>query len=258
MTLDPIVIEDTLIGEVSCPDTSLIPEAFTSCTASYQITQADVDAGTVHNEATATGTPPIGAAVSNTDTTDTQIAQEPAVTLDKQAGIPSGNAAGQSIDYTFVITNSGNVTLTSVGLSDPKLGPLSCPDTSLAPAASTTCHATYELTQGDVDAGHVANLAVVTATAPDGSDVTAEDETDTPIAGDPVIALEKVAGAPSGNSAGSTIDYTFTVTNAGNVSLSAVGVTDPKVGAVTCADTELAPADIDNLFGVVRPDSGGR
>ena len=121
------------------------------------------------------GTDPNGTDVTATDSTDTPIAAGPAITLDKQAGTPTGTTAGSTIDYTFVVTNTGNVTLTGVSVDDPKVGTVSCPVTTLAPGESTTCTATYTLTQVDVDAGHVANTATVTGTDPSGTDVTATD-----------------------------------------------------------------------------------
>ena len=72
----------------------------------------------------------------------------------------------------FLVTNTGNVTLTGVTVDDPLVGPVSCPVTTLAPGASTTCTATYTLTQADVDAGTVDNTATVTGTPPTGADVT--------------------------------------------------------------------------------------
>ncbi len=99
-----------------------------------------------------------------TDSTDTTITASPSMTFDKQAAAPSGTTAGSTLPYTFVVTNTGNVTLTSVAVSDPKVGTVSCPVTSLAPGAHTDCTATYTLTQADVDAGHVANTATVAAT----------------------------------------------------------------------------------------------
>ena len=60
-----------------------------------------------------------------------------------------------------------------------------------------------------MDAGHVANTATVTGTDPGGTDVTATDSTDTPIAAGPAITLDKGAGTPTGNAAGDTIDYTL-------------------------------------------------
>ena len=67
------------------------------------------------------------------------------------------------------MTNEGNVTLTGHVVSDPMVGTVSCPLTTLAPAASTTCTATYTLTQADVDTGAVNNTATATGTTPAGA-----------------------------------------------------------------------------------------
>ncbi len=147
----------------------------TTCTKTYTLTQADVDSGHVANTASVAGTPPTGAAVGSTDSTDTLIAAGPTLTLDKTAAAPTGNTAGSTIAYSFLVTNTGNVTLTSVGVTDPKVGPVSCPVTTLAPAASTTCTKTYTLTQADVDAGSVVNTATAAGTPPTGAAVTAID-----------------------------------------------------------------------------------
>ena len=249
VTLDPVSVVDPTVGTVVCPDAVLAPAETTTCSASYTLTQGDVDAGHLANSATATGTPPTGAAVSATDTTDTAIAATPAITLDKTAGTPSGDPAdtraGDTIEYTFVVTNTGNVTLDPVRVDDPKAGAVTCPDTVLAPTASMTCSATYTLDQGDVDSGHVANAATALGTPPSGADVSADDETDTPIAANPGIALDKQAGDPSGlpnaPRAGDTIDYAFVVTNTGNVTLSTLTIDDPTVGSVACPSDTLAP-----------------
>ena len=77
----------------------------------------------VNNTATASGTPPTGPAVTATDSDDHCGARRTAsLALDKQAGTPSGNTAGSTIAYTFIVTNTGNVTLTSVAVTDPKVG----------------------------------------------------------------------------------------------------------------------------------------
>ena len=109
------------------------------------------------------------------------------MSLDKQASAPSGNTAGDTIDYSFVVENTGNVTLTGITVDDPLVGAVDCPVTTLAPTESTTCTATYTLTQADVDAGHVANTATVTGTDPNDTDVDASDSTDTPIPAGPSI-----------------------------------------------------------------------
>ena len=149
---------DAKTGPVDCPVTTLAPGATTTCTADYTITQADVDAGTVDNTATAGATTPNGdAAATGPDSTTTPTSDVATLTLDKQAAAPvdvngSGRVdAGDTIAYTFLLTNTGARTLTDVTVDDPKTGPVDCPTTTLAPNASTTCTADYTITQADVD-----------------------------------------------------------------------------------------------------------
>ena len=77
------------------------------------------------------------------------------------------SAAGESVAYEFVVTNTGNVTLTAITVTDVLTAPAGpaltvvCPVTTLAPAASTTCTATYTVTQADVDAGSIANTCLL-------------------------------------------------------------------------------------------------
>ncbi len=243
VTLTSVGVDDPKVGSVSCPDTTLVPGASTTCTATYTLTQADVDAGQVANTATVSGTPPTGDPVTGTDSVTTPIDQAPSIALDKTAGAPSGATAGSTIDYTFIVTNTGNVTLTSVGVDDPKVGSVSCPDTTLVPGASTTCTATYTLTQADVDAGQVVNTATAGGTPPTGDPVTGTDSVTTPIEQTPSISLTKSADVTSELMAGDLVNYTFLLTNTGNVSLDTIEVSDPMLEAVTCPVTTLAPGE---------------
>ena len=254
-TLTDVTVDDPKAGGVDCPTATLLPGASTTCTADYTITQADVDAGTVDNTATATATGPDDSPVEPaTDTTTTPTSTVATLTLDKRAGTPvdtdgSGRVdAGDTIAYRFTVTNTGAVTLTDVAVADPKTGPVSCPTPTLAPGASVTCTASYTVTQADVDAGSVDNTATATATEPDGQQLEpALDSTSTPTSAVATLTLDKQAGTPvdvNGNGrvdAGDTIAYRFTVTNTGAVTLTDVAVTDGKVGAVDCPVTTLAP-----------------
>ncbi len=76
---------------MTCATTTLAPGATTTCTKTYTLTQADVDAGHVANTATAAGTPPTGSPVTATDDTDSPITAGPAITLDQAGRSPDGN-----------------------------------------------------------------------------------------------------------------------------------------------------------------------
>jgi hypothetical protein len=58
VTLSNIVVSDPVATVTGSPIASLAPGASTTITATYTITQADVDAGSIYNVATASGTPP--------------------------------------------------------------------------------------------------------------------------------------------------------------------------------------------------------
>ncbi len=141
---------------------------------------------------------------SASDSTSTPITPGPAITLVKTAGTPSGNTAGDTIDYAFLVTNTGNVTLDPVTVDDPKVGTVLCPVTTLAPGASTTCTATYALTQADVDAGVVDNSATAYGNPPGGDpastadDASATDTTYHDDPGRPVDCLGQDRGHPDG------------------------------------------------------------
>jgi uncharacterized repeat protein (TIGR01451 family) len=88
----------------------------------------------------------------------------------KSASPGSVSAVGAVITYSFVVTNTGNVTFVDVVVADGLAGlsPVSCPVTTLAPGASTTCSATYTVTQSDLNNGGVVNAATVKAVVPPG------------------------------------------------------------------------------------------
>ena len=77
-------------------------------------------------------------------------------TLDTDVAGPTDRAdAGDTITYTFVVTNTGNVTLTGVTVTDPSVdaSPARLDGARSLPARPLTCTATYTVTQADIDAG---------------------------------------------------------------------------------------------------------
>src|SRR5439155_569367 len=145
-----------------CPNTSsLAPGASITCTASYAITQADLDAGSVTNHATATN----GTVTSNQATATVTATQAPALKLTKTAAESTYANVGDVIHYSYTFENIGNVTLSAPYAVSDDTTPSSSPSTpaTLAPGASVTCTASYTITQADLDAGSVTNHATATA-----------------------------------------------------------------------------------------------
>ncbi|MGY0558655.1 DUF7507 domain-containing protein [Lysobacter sp. A421] len=258
VTIDALVInDDQLTTPAVCPVTTLAPGDTTTCTGTYVLTQADVNAGQVVNTATAAGTPPVTPGNptpppvdSPPSTTNTPIASTPSMTVVKSAAAPSGNAVGDTIDYSFLVTNTGNVTIDALVINDDQLTtPAVCPVTTLVPGDTTTCTGTYVLTQADVNAGQVVNSATAEATPPTTpSNPTPPpvdsppSTTNTPIASTPSMTVVKSAAAPSGNAVGDTIDYSFLVTNTGNVTIDALVINDDQLTTpAVCPVTTLAP-----------------
>jgi len=242
VTLTDVVIEDPLPGlselVYSWPGEPgvLAPGDSVTATATYALTQADLDAGRVDNTATVEGTPPMGDPVDATDDATVPVPQAPAIELVKDASLEGDGVVGDTIEYSFTASNTGNVTLTDVVIEDPLPGlselVYSWPGESgvLAPGDSVTATATYTLTQADLDAGGVDNTATVEGTPPTGDPVDATDDANVPLEGTPAIELVKTGALSGPGVAGDTIEYEFTVTNTGDVTLFDVTVSDPLPG----------------------------
>jgi uncharacterized repeat protein (TIGR01451 family) len=162
VTLDNITVADPLPGmpAISCPPGQLAPGASRTCsTVVYTLTQGNLDAGAVTNTAAGQGAPPSGPNATGDDSTTTPLTAGPALSLAKTANPTTYASVGQSISYSYAVTNTGNVTLNTLALTDDRIASVSCPVTTLAPGAGTTCTGTYQITQADLDAGSVTNTA---------------------------------------------------------------------------------------------------
>ena len=104
--------------------------------------------------------------------TTTPINRQPGLSLVKQAALQDTNGngkadVGESIIFTFTLTNTGNVRLTGVTVTDPMVGDVTCARTSLAPGEQTTCRAAkpYVVTAADAEKGSVVNVATASGSA---------------------------------------------------------------------------------------------
>ncbi|SHE88379.1 DUF7507 domain-containing protein, partial [Pedobacter caeni] len=184
--------------------------------------------------------------------TVTPIDQTSALSLTKTAVVGVHNKIGDIINYNLVVKNTGNVTVTAIAITDANadagsISPASI--ASLAPNATANITAKHTVTQADLDRGYVTNIAKADGKDPKGGNVHAESTDPTPIPGAPVdpacpkctitpidqkgaVALVKtVTNAGTGENGafvlGNQIEYTFTVTNIGNVSLKDLVLSDP-------------------------------
>jgi uncharacterized repeat protein (TIGR01451 family) len=183
----------------------------------------------------------------------------PAIQLSKTPTPTTVNASGQSITYAIVVTNNGNVPVSSITVSDP-LGSVICTTSgnatiaALAPLATENCALTYVTTQIDLDtrgggdsdidntvsASGTYNATVVPANASAAVTLTIN----------PLLSIVKTkifTPAPGGGDVNGNgradvndiITYRYVVTNTGNVTMNAVGVNDAH-----------------NAFGTFVPPSG--
>ncbi|WP_291841304.1 OmpA family protein [Limimaricola sp.] len=248
--------------------------------ASYTLTQADLDAGGVENVASATATPPSGAAdrfsvYSGADATASTATSAPATgngvvtpltakaelsvtkTVDETA-LDDGVRVGDVLIYTILVKNTGNVTLSDIGLQDDftdvngkpltlstgpvRIAPAS--GTTMAPGDSWTYRATYALEAGAIAAGGVKNLATITASPP---------------VGDPISAQSAVGGNSSAAGNGSPTGTGFPGEVSGQVRAYLSGKAGVTVCLLQATGADYVPVlDTENQPVCTTTDSDGR
>lgn len=240
-TLSRVVVTDPRIPTLSCTRTNIVPFGVVTCSGTYQVTQADMDAGVIANTASAVGTAPDGSTINRTDTVSVPIASAAntrSMTLDKQSSVTSFSAVGNQNTYTFELRNTGNLTLSNIAVNDTALG-FTCTIPTLAPGAiNRTCTKVRTVTQADIDAGSIVNSA--TATAPGAANATDTNTVNGP-ARTASFVFAKTADGPF-TLAGDVVRFTLAVKNTGTVSLTAVAITDAFFNPdLTCNIAAILP-----------------
>ena len=123
---------------------------------------------------------------------------------------------GQTLHYTYRVTNTGDVTLTLAAL-DSRLGAIAFTPQPLAPRAVAQGTGQYVVRESDAP-GPLQSSIVVTGTAALGTIVTGSANTAVTIAVMPEVELAVKRLGPPQVSAGSVITYQVTITNSGFVS----------------------------------------
>ena len=251
--LTSVTVNDDIYGPVTLGTTTLAPGETTEGTITHIVTESDVPS--VTNIATATGTDPLAGTVTDTDPCTINVALWPDIAVVKTASLtgtcpgsdPLAVSIGDTVTYCFNVTNTGDVTLTSVTINDDIYGPVTLGTTTLAPGETTEGTITHIVTESDVQS--VTNIATATGTDPLGGTVTDTDDCTINVAIVPGIEVNKTASLtgtcpgsdPLAVSVGDTVTYCFNVTNTGDVTLTSVTVNDDIYGTVTLGTTTLAP-----------------
>ena len=196
VTVSSITVNDPLVSLV-CPGSGsntiagLAPGSNEICTGTYTVVQADFDLGgandggaadgDIDNAASASGTYD-GSTVADSDdhavtlNINRSLTTVKTATLNEEISANGYADAGETITYSYLVTNSGNVTLANVRVDDTHNGSATLPVPSgetlttdstptldstdggangawdsLAPGDAVTFTATYSVTQTDVD-----------------------------------------------------------------------------------------------------------
>ena len=248
MALSGVAVTDDKGVAVSCPKTTLQPGESMTCLASGTATL-----GQYRNVGTAAGSPPCGSAVSDSDASHYFGKNDtPGLKIEKrtngQALHPAPGASvaiGSAVTWSYIVTNIGEVTLTNVQVTDNKVSPVSCPKTALQPGEAMTCTA-----NGTATACQYSNIGTATGTPPSGPNVSARTELLLRPDAARRIHIKKYTNGQDADSApgpkitvGNPVQWTYIVTNTGDVALSDVGVTDNRGVNLSCPKTTLQPGE---------------
>ena len=87
--------------------------------------------------------------------------QTPSLTIKKSVTETTYTLVGDILHYSYLVTNTGEVSLIGVGVADDKTT-ASCPKTTLDLAESMTCTATYTVNNADMSFENITNTAYAT------------------------------------------------------------------------------------------------
>jgi sugar lactone lactonase YvrE len=140
----------------------------------------------------------------------------PTLSIVKTASPLTYGQAGNVISYSYLVTNTGTVAVTDLEVTDDKIdsAPFAvCLDTTLDPAESTTCSASYTITAEDVTNESVTNTAYAFGFDPNILPVESprDDETvnATQISS---LSIVKTASPLTYSAVGDVISYSYLVT----------------------------------------------
>ncbi|MEM9273463.1 MAG: hypothetical protein AAGA80_10945, partial [Cyanobacteria bacterium P01_F01_bin.143] len=230
------VLTDDILGTITGPDSGDDNnDGILQTTETWIYTATGVaEVGQYNNVGTVTG-----------DTIDGPVEAEdpssyfgtaPGIEIDKVTNGDDGLniPVGDAITWTYTVTNTGNVEIENVVLTDDILGTITGPD-----SGDDNNDGILQITEtwiytatGIAEAGQYNNIGTVDGTTPDGP-VEAEDPSSY-FGTQPGIDIDKVTNGDDGLNipVGDAITWTYTVTNTGNVDIENPVLTDDILGTI--------------------------
>ena len=237
-------------------------------TAEHTVTQAELDNngggdGDVDNIATADS----NETGPDTDPAEAPLLQDPAMDVTKEVtsidggqgtdGLDGADSDGDVINYEIHVSNTGNITLTDITVTDPNADAGSITyvsgdtdsDGNLDVGEEWVYTATHTVTQAELDGQGIDNTGAIDGDGDDDNTVTADSaQTDevtadasAPLIYDPSMDVTKAVtsidggqgtdGLDGADSDGDVINYEIHVSNTGNITLTGVTVDDPNADA---------------------------
>lgn len=152
---------------------------------------------------------------------------------------PGSANVGDTITYTYTVTNTGGLILNNVQAEDNILGNITLTDNTLDPGESTVGTKEYTVQSSDLP-GPIENVATSTGYYGMGPTQFVSDTDSAVVAiigSGPAISIVKEASQTEA-AVGDIINYAYTVTNTGGVPITA-SVYDDRLGNIDLNDTTL-------------------
>ena len=229
VAIDSVVVTDNLVSEITCPKSTLAIAETMTCSAT-----GVADKGYYENIGTARANFQ-GTVVSAEDASE-YYGIEAKISIQKTTNGQDGGTIIYltPIEWQYLVTNTGNVTLSNIVVVDDKGLTVVCPFTSLAQGEAMTCTAS-----GLAGIGNYSNIGSVTASY--GSLLASANDTSSYFGANPVLTLKKFTNGEEAPyiRVGDPVNWTYLVTNTGNVTVSGISVVDDQGVTVTCPKSVL-------------------
>jgi hypothetical protein len=240
----PFSVADSQIPNVNCSGaTNIAPGAFTTCSGEDQVSSDDINHGLMFNQA-------IASVVFKTTTVSSDMSNWTVITppILLEVSAPAVVSAPGEQTYTISLENNTDYPATNIELTTtPGLTINSPCDANIPSGVRVTCEGKYTFSQQEIDTHSSFDFSLSASGTINATEVYSNQYTLTvEMLRDPKLEASLVV-TPSANplvAGTSTVLYTYTLRNSGNVSLKApIAVTDSlgKI-TITCADqSDFAP-----------------